>query len=213
MLAMAHGDPAIELPGMRGAPGHDVRRRILEATEARFRHYGYTKTTVADIAADLGISTAYIYKFFASKVAICEAMVGEMVERIGTELDRIAQADKPASERLRLLYNVLLERSVALYLEERKMHDLVRAGLDARYQSVERLKDTMRQSARNIVVAGRASGEFETRTPLADVVDALWISMVPFAHPQVLEHLSDNIDLPRHARNMADLALRGMAKG
>jgi AcrR family transcriptional regulator len=209
---MAPNIPAIELPGTRGDPDHDVRRRILDATEIRFRHYGYTKTTVADIASDLGISTAYIYKFFASKLAICEAIVGEMVGRIAAGLDQVAQADKPASERLRLLYSTLLERSAALYLEERKMHDLVRAGLDARYQSVERLKDTMRQAARTIVEAGRASGEFETKTPLSDVVDAIWISLVPFAHPQVLEHLNDNIDLPRHARNIADLALRGMSR-
>lgn len=200
------------LPGARGAPDHEVRRRILAATEARFRHYGYNKTTVADIASDLGISTAYIYKFYASKLAICEAIVGEMVARIGASLEGVATSDRPASERLRLLYRTMLERSVALYMEERKMHDLVRAGLDARYASVDRLKDTMRAAARAIVEAGRASGEFETRTPINDVVDAIWISLVPFAHPQVLEHLSDNVDLDRHARHMADLALRGMAK-
>lgn len=203
---------APELPGTRGDPDHEVRRRILAATETRFRHYGYNKTTVADIASDLGISTAYIYKFFASKLAICEAIVGEMVARISAGLEDVAQADKPASERLRLLYKTMLERSVALYMEDRKMHDLVRAGLDARYASVDRLKETMRTAARTIVESGRASGEFEGKTPINDVVDAVWISLVPFAHPQVLQHLSDNVDLDRHARHMADLALRGMAK-
>lgn len=204
--------PVHDLPGTRGDPEHEMRRRILAATEARFRHYGYNKTTVADIASDLGVSTAYIYKFFASKLAICEAMVGEMVARIGAALEEVASGPAPASEKLRRLYRTTLERSLALYFEDRRMHDLVRVGLDARYQAVDRFKEQMRACARRIVEEGRASGEFETRTPVGDVVDAIWIALVPFAHPSVLEHLHDSIDLDRHARHMADLALRGMAK-
>lgn len=200
------------LPGARGDPDHEMRLRILAATEARFRHYGFNKTTVADIASDVGISTAYVYKFFASKLAICEAVVGEMVGRIGAHLEDVATAELPASERLKLFYKTLLEQSVALYFDERKMHDLVRVGLDRRYASVERLKEGMRDTARTIIEAGRANGEFETRTPLPDVVDAVWISLVPFAHPAVLEHLIDNVDLERHARHMADMILRGLAR-
>jgi AcrR family transcriptional regulator len=210
---MKEGSNEQSLPGVRGDPDHAVRHRILAATQARFRHYGYDKTTVADIASDVGISPAYVYKFYASKLAICEAIVGEMVARIAHDLADVANQDAPASERLRLLYKVMLEQSVALFFEERKLHDLIRVGLDARYQSVEALKQAMRDAARTIIMAGRASGEFEKRVPLADVVDAIWISLVPFAHPAVLEHLQDNIDLARHARNMADLALRGLTPG
>lgn len=209
---MIKHDDAAALPGTRGDPEHEMRQRILAATEARFRHYGYNKTTVADIAGDLGISPAYVYKFFASKLAICEAIVGEMVNRVGAQLEAVAHLDQPASERLRLLYKTLLEQSVGLYFQERKLHDLIRVGMDERYAAVDRLKARMRTAARTIVEAGRASGEFEQRTPIADVVDGIWISLVPFAHPSVLEHLIDNVDLDRHARHMADLALRGMAR-
>jgi AcrR family transcriptional regulator len=189
-----------------------VRQRILAATEARFRHYGYNKTTVADIASDVGISTAYIYKFFASKLAICEAIVAEMVQRIAEALTDVATLDAPASDRLRLLYKTMLDLSVSLYFDERKLHELIRVGLDARYQSVEGLKATMREAAHAIVVAGRESGEFDQRMPLGDAVDAVWISLVPFAHPAVLANLIDTVDMDRHARNMADLALRGLAR-
>jgi AcrR family transcriptional regulator len=200
------------LPGMRGDPDHEVRQRILAATQARFRHYGYNKTTVADIASDAGISPAYVYKFFASKLAICEAIVAEMVQRIGVALQEVAARDAPASERLRFLYETMLDLSVSLYFQERKLHELIRVGLDARYQSVEGLKATMREAAHAIVVAGRESGEFDPRMPLADAVDAIWISLVPFAHPAVLANLIDTVDMDRHARNMADLALRGLAR-
>jgi AcrR family transcriptional regulator len=200
------------LPGMRGDLDHDVRQRILAASENRFRHYGFGKTTVADIASDVGISTAYVYKFFASKLAICEAILGETLERIGQALDAVVATEAPAAERLRLLYIVLLEKSQELYFSERRLHDMIRAGMDQRWQAVEHHKERMRNAARAIVEDGRRNGEFETRTPLGDVADAIWISMVPFAHPQVLEHLSETVDLKRHARHMADLALRGLAR-
>ncbi|MFQ3664413.1 MAG: TetR/AcrR family transcriptional regulator [Sphingomonadaceae bacterium] len=201
------------LPGTRGDPEHVMRQRILAAANARFRHYGYGKTTVADIASDVGISTAYVYKFFASKLAICEAMLGETLGEIGDALHAVVAMDAPAAERLRALYQTLLSHSLKMYMDERRMHDMIRAGLDQGWQAVEHFKETMRAAARAIIEDGRASGEFETRTPLADVVDAIWISMVPFAHPAVLEHLNTTVDLDRHARHMANLALRGLAKG
>lgn len=37
--------------------------RILEAAERLFRHYGYAKTNVADIARELDMSPANIYRF------------------------------------------------------------------------------------------------------------------------------------------------------
>jgi hypothetical protein len=105
-----------------------------------------------------------------------------------------------------------LSAPVALYFHDRKLHNMIRAGLDQRWPAIDRFKDGMRDAARRIIEAGRASGEFESRTPLGDVVDAVWISLIPFAHPSVLEHLSESEDLDRHARHMSDLALRGLAR-
>jgi len=198
-------------PGVRGALDHEVRDRIVVAAEARFRHYGYNKTTVADIATDLNISPAYIYKFYASKIAICEAILDVIVGRIDAALTGIAAEDAPASDRLRRLYRALLDHSVALYFEERKLHDMIVAGLDLRWQAVDRLKDSMRSAARAVIEDGRTRGEFESRTPIGDVVDAIWISLVPFAHPSVLAHLSHDHDLTAYARHVSDLALRGLA--
>ncbi|MBR7551869.1 helix-turn-helix transcriptional regulator, partial [Mycobacterium tuberculosis] len=52
----------------------DTRSRIMIEAERLFRHFGYNKTTVADIAREMGMSPANIYRFFASKAALMEAM-------------------------------------------------------------------------------------------------------------------------------------------
>ena len=48
----------------------DTRARIIETAEALFRRLGFAKTAVADIAAELGMSPANVYRFFASKNAM-----------------------------------------------------------------------------------------------------------------------------------------------
>ena len=64
--------------GQRGPAEHERRDQIVAAAREHFRHYGYNKTTVADLAKAIGLSTAYIYKFFDSKKAIGEAVCGQL---------------------------------------------------------------------------------------------------------------------------------------
>jgi len=52
----------------------DTRARIMETAEALFRRLGFAKTAVADIAAELRMSPANVYRFFPSKNAIVEAI-------------------------------------------------------------------------------------------------------------------------------------------
>ena len=48
----------------------DIRARILTTAERLFREIGYQKTTVADIARELRMSPANVYRFFDSKKSI-----------------------------------------------------------------------------------------------------------------------------------------------
>src|SRR5262249_26249159 len=51
-----------------------TRDRILHAAMNRIKHYGYGKTTMAEIAADCDMSPGNIYRFFEAKIDIAEAM-------------------------------------------------------------------------------------------------------------------------------------------
>ena len=52
----------------------ETRQQILDAAMQRIMHYGYAKTTMAEIARDCDMSAGNIYRFFASKIDIAEAM-------------------------------------------------------------------------------------------------------------------------------------------
>src|SRR6478672_10671879 len=52
----------------------DTREKILVVAERLFRQIGYQKTTVADIAKELRMSPANVYRFFDSKKSIHEGV-------------------------------------------------------------------------------------------------------------------------------------------
>ena len=188
---------------------HPMVPRIVDAAIVRFTHYGYAKTTVAEIAEDLGVSPAYIYKFFESKRAICEAVAGETLQRIDDALWAAARTDRSATDRLRDIYRVVLRESVARFFQERKLHDMVVEAVQSDWAAIKRHKQTIGDVARHVLREGRQSGEFDRSMDEDRLADALWTTLVPFAHPKVLEQ-TIHTDLETRAEAVADLVLRGL---
>ena len=67
----------------------DTRERILVVAERLFRQIGYQKTTVADIAKELRMSPANVYRFFDSKKAIHEGVCRGLMGEVEAEAQRI----------------------------------------------------------------------------------------------------------------------------
>ena len=74
----------------------DTKARIVEAAEALFRQIGFAKTTVADIAAELAMSPANVYRFFPSKDAIVEAICRRCLAEVEEQAWQIARSKAPA---------------------------------------------------------------------------------------------------------------------
>ena len=197
--------------GQRGPVEHERREQIIRAADEHFRRYGYNKTTVADLAKAIGVSGAYVYRFFESKQAIGEAVCAMTLARIDDELLGIADdAKRPAADRLRGLYRCLADRGIELFFKERKLHDLVTAAVEGRFPSVMRHKQVMLDAATRVVEAGRASGEFEKKTPLDEVCRAIFETLEPFAHPMLLE-LKEPAELEASVEAVSNLVLRSLA--
>jgi len=74
----------------------DIKReKILEASYQRFLHYGYSKTTMNEIASDLSLSKALLYYYFPDKsqlyIAVMRKLTNDYLksleEKIGTFQD------------------------------------------------------------------------------------------------------------------------------
>ena len=66
----------------------DVKRdRILEAAHLRFLHYGYSKTTMNDIANDLSFSKALLYYYFPDKSEVYTAVMRKLANNYFVTLE------------------------------------------------------------------------------------------------------------------------------
>jgi len=78
-----------------------VREQIVETADKRFRDYGYTKTTMAEIANDLKMSAANLYRFYRSKHEIAAACAERCLGERGECLNEVViRDDLSASDKL-----------------------------------------------------------------------------------------------------------------
>jgi AcrR family transcriptional regulator len=86
-----------------------VRCQIVEAAKKRFSHFGYAKTTMAEVAGDCSMSPGNLYRFFPGKLDIAECIATEDYQKHLESLRKLALAPaKSARERLRdLLFEEL----------------------------------------------------------------------------------------------------------
>ena len=47
-----------------------IREKIIDAAVERFLHYGYPKTTIAELAGDCAMSPGNIYRFFKGRLIL-----------------------------------------------------------------------------------------------------------------------------------------------
>src|ERR1700761_1681757 len=65
----------------------DIKReKILDAAHERFLHYGYSKTTMNEIAGDISMSKALLYYYFPDKselyVAVMRKLAFDYIESL-----------------------------------------------------------------------------------------------------------------------------------
>ena len=81
---------------------------ILEAAEGCLRRFGPDKAAVIDVARALDVSHGSVYRHFASKAALRDAVLARWLERIAMPLQAIANERAPALPRLRRWFDELI---------------------------------------------------------------------------------------------------------
>ena len=194
--------------GQRGPADHKRRQQILQAADEYFRLYGYRKTTLADIAKSIHLSTPYIYKFFDSKQAIGEAMCWHCLSAVLSEIEQSITATKSPVEKLRRVFLGLEGISWRLLNEQRKIHEMVSVSFEERWESIARFQEGIFQMVRKIVVQGRESGAFERKTPLEETSRAISRMTELFYHPTLMEQVGKS--QKEEALAVANVAIRSL---
>jgi AcrR family transcriptional regulator len=185
-----------------------TRLAIVETAERLFRTIGYQKTTVADIARELRMSPANVYRFFASKAAINEAIAERLLGGMTDMAWSIARGPGRPAERLVALFVALEDQTKALFFKEKRMHDMVAAAMEEHWGVCDAYVHNVNTALRHVLMDGIAAGDFTALDPehTSRLVHA---TMLAFTHPTVIAQDCGQA-FPGMAAAMADFVVRAL---
>lgn len=178
----------------RGPVDHEVRDQIVVAATAHFRLYGYEKTTVSDLAKAIGFSKAYIYKFFESKQAIGELICANCLHEIARDVKAAVDGVDRPPEKLRRMFKAIVESSLRLFFEDRKLHDIAASAAAENWAAVRAFEEHIKAMLQDILRQGREAEVFERKTPLDETTAAIYLVMRPYLNPLLLQYSFDSTD-------------------
>jgi AcrR family transcriptional regulator len=167
----------------------DVRSRILNAAMERIKRYGYSKTTMAEIAADCGMSAGNIYRFFESKLDIAEAMARHHHAAQHQAFSALVRRkDVPVAQRLRDFFFTRMRVNFQLVEQDAKVLDVAEVLKLERPEYMNEEYALERVHLRALLEEGVAQGVFRAMD-VAFVAEMLQTATVKFGFPQLFSKL------------------------
>lgn len=136
----------------------DSRQRILEKALEKFKTLGYAKTTMDEIAAELGMSKKTLYKYFATKLDLIEAVTEAMLKHIDERCDAVLASPASAIEKLAGVLRVIAEQQ---RVATKVMMGSVRDHLPHIWKRIEAFRrDRKKKNMNAVIEQGVREGSF-----------------------------------------------------
>lgn len=163
---------------------------ILAATEEVLRRYGPAKATVVDVAKALGVSHGSVYRHFATKAALREAVTRRWLDAIHDEMTPAFDQGLTAAEMLRAWLQKLFDKKRVSHSEDLELFITFRTLVSESNGVIEyHLEHLVGQLAR-IISAGVETHEFVT-DDVARTAQAVWDATDRFHHPAHAQEWGD----------------------
>jgi AcrR family transcriptional regulator len=195
-----------------GTDRDETRARILEVAEEHFRRIGYHKTSVADIAAELGMSPANVYRFFPSRDAINESICGRVLNEVADIAFAIARTNAPAVKKLDQLMTAVHRHNKMTLVKQKHMHDLIVAAMQENWAIIKAHIERMVTIFEALICEGIEAGDFDVEDA-AEAARAVKSAFIPFFHPILIEHcIQHGEDTEAGLRDQIRFILKALGK-
>ncbi len=192
----------------------EIRRQIIDAAAKRIAHYGYNKTCMAEIARDCGMSPGNLYRYFESKLDICECIArGQVKEKLRHLRKILDRTDLSAAEKLE---EYILKEMEYTYHKIEQYPTLVeqttRQLMSQRPLLMNEFLAKSRALLAKILEEGNARGEFS----IGDVdttAEMIQSATMKYRYPQIHTRVGISRtldDLAREARGVVRMLIHGL---
>jgi AcrR family transcriptional regulator len=189
---------------------HDTKASILVVAERLFAEIGFQKTTVSDIARELRMSPANVYRFYASKSDINESVATKLLKEMEASVADSVIDVGPPSVKLRAFIAAIEKATVDRYLSHRKLHELVELAFTENWPIVQDHFERITKMLAEIIAEGARAGEFHAKdSDLAAIL--LRSACMRFCHPRLLVECAQ--DTEPTVDQMVDFCIAALANG
>lgn len=183
----------------------ETKARILEAAGERFDHYGFHKTTMAEIAKDCSMSAANLYRFFKNKTDIGAGIAERYFHKAEALVCQVVtKEDLSAAKKLESFVLELLHFNFSNFEETCHCFELVDYIVHERHDIIEDHIKKITSFLTDILTEGNKSGELNVEDVIT-TAEAIKFATMPF-------HAAPVFLLCRKRKECTLEELEGMAK-
>ncbi len=187
----------------------ETTQQIIEAAAKRMFHYGFDKTTMAEIARDCNMSTGNLYRHFENKLAIARAIGRQLRARDLAALADI-QNDPSLSpvEKIKKIFQHKLTVIYARFHGDKKAFELSQTLREKVPDFWETWLSQERELIAKILQDGEAAGEICAGEPMR-CAELLQAATYQFGSP-ALYYSGELEDLQAELDELVDLMIDGL---
>ncbi len=161
-----------------------IRAEILDAAQERFRRYGYGKTTMAEIAEDVNMSAANLYRYFRNKQDIAVECASHCMVDLHSLLENVVHLPNlNAIQRLHMFVQTALRYNFEMMRDAPRLSELVENITTNHPQLISERNQKIESLVATILQQGVADQEFlvdDVNKTAAAVVKATVLFSTPF---------------------------------
>lgn len=194
----------------------EIRKQILDAAWKRFGHYGYNKTTMAEIAQDCGMSAANLYRYFKDKSDIGGGIAKRYFDKEIKLIREVAQrTDLNPREKLEEVFLISFHNNFTEFENVPTIMELINFICNDRHAMIDDHKQEVVVNLVKIIDEGNNLGVFAVKD-LEDTVKSIMFATLPFhATPIFLilkNHGYSKDDMENMVKKIMRLIIEGISK-
>jgi AcrR family transcriptional regulator len=187
-----------------------VRTQIIEAAKKRFSHFGYAKTTMAEVAADCAMSPGNLYRFFPGKLDIAEAIATQNYHSHLAHLRKVAtNPKKSVRDRLRDFFFEELRSTFHKLENDPRVQEMAAVIGNERPEFSNWMLLQEREILVELLEEGNRLGEFASPKPPV-CAEHIQSATMKFRYPQLWSKLPLN-KLEEELQGVMDLVVDGLS--
>lgn len=188
--------------------------RLLAIAADQLRQVGPKQITVVGIADAAGMTHANVYRYFANKAALIDAVAGQWLRGMEATIADIADSPDPADDKLERLIQAWAGTHRELLQDNRHLFDVYCMATETARPLIRKHRARMRRLIERVLDEGIATGKFEPRDrekAIAFISDAVYRFINPLTVRLDAEVPQDVLD--QRLSVMIRVILRALGNG